>query len=66
MNGNDHFIEICADALAPGACAALIDRFEASGSATRGATGGGVDTTAKNSWDITISKQRSGPTPKGR
>ena len=58
MNGNDDdFIEIYADALDPAACAALIERFEASGSASRGATGGGVDTTVKNSWDITISTQ---------
>jgi len=58
MNGSsDDFVEIYPDALNPAACAALIQRFEASGSATRGATGGGVDTTVKNSWDITISAQ---------
>ena len=58
MNGsNDDFVEIYPDALSPAVCAALIQRFEASGSATRGATGGGVDTTVKNSWDITISGQ---------
>ncbi len=49
------FIETYDDALAPAACAKLIERFEASSEAHRGETGSGVDLRYKNSWDITIS-----------
>src|SRR5690606_16176226 len=35
-------------------CRALIERFEASGQAVRGQTGGGVDLRLKDSWDICI------------
>jgi len=49
------FIEVYAAALDAGICGALIERFEASGEATRGATGGGVDLALKDSWDIHIS-----------
>lgn len=49
------FIEVYDDALDADTCAALIRRFEQSGKAVRGQTGGGVDTTLKNSWDICIS-----------
>jgi 2OG-Fe(II) oxygenase superfamily len=49
------FIEVYDGALSAGDCAHLIRRFEASGKATRGATGGGVNITIKNSWDIAIS-----------
>ena len=49
------FIEVYPGALDAAACAALIRRFEASGEATRGATGGGVDVALKDSWDIRIS-----------
>lgn len=49
------FIEVLAGALDAGACAKLIERFEASGEATRGATGGGVDLALKDSWDVHIS-----------
>jgi hypothetical protein len=56
-DSSDDFVEIYPDALNAAACAALIGRFESSGGAVRGATGGGVDTTVKNSWDITISTQ---------
>ena len=49
------FIELYPDALDSAACAALVRRFEASGQATRGATGGGVDVALKDSWDIRIS-----------
>ena len=51
------FIEVYENALDAASCAALIRRFEASNGATRGETGGGVDTTVKNSWDITITGQ---------
>jgi len=46
------FIEIIENALDASSCAALIERFERSGQAQRGATGGGVDVTLKDSWDI--------------
>ena len=51
MPDND-FIEVYEDALDAATCAALIRRFEASGHAVRGATGSGVDTRLKDSWDI--------------
>ena len=50
----DDFIETYEDALDARQCAALLQRFEASGKAVRGQTGGGVDTTMKDSWDICI------------
>ena len=56
MNGAD-FIEVFDGALDSATCAALIRRFEASGEAVRGATGGGVDVKLKDSWDIAISGQ---------
>jgi hypothetical protein len=49
------FIEVYDGALDAATCAELIARFEASGEATRGATGGGVDTQLKDSWDIHLS-----------
>lgn len=49
------FIEVIEGALDATTCAALIRRFEASGEAVRGATGGGVDVKLKDSWDIHIS-----------
>jgi len=49
------FIEIYENALDPAVCATLIRRFDASGEAVRGATGGGVDLKLKDSWDIHIS-----------
>jgi hypothetical protein len=48
------FIEVYPEALDPMTCRRIIDQFEASGQATRGSTGSGVDTTLKNSYDITI------------
>ena len=51
----DDFIEVYDNALGAAACAALIRRFDASGEAVRGATGGGVDLRLKYSWDIGIS-----------
>ena len=49
------FIEVCENALDPAICAALIRRFDSSGEAVRGATGGGVDVKLKDSRDIHIS-----------
>lgn len=51
----DDFIEVYDGALDAATCAALIGRFERSGEARRGATGGGVDLALKDSWDIRIS-----------
>jgi hypothetical protein len=56
LNDED-FIELYDGALDPATCATLIRRFDASGEATRGATGGGVDLTLKDSWDIRISSR---------
>ena len=55
MNASDDFIECYDDALPAGACAALIERFEASSAATPGRSGGGVNVTVKNSWDVNVS-----------
>lgn len=51
---SDDFIECHDDAIAERDCRALIQQFEASGKAVRGQTGGGVNTTLKDSWDICI------------
>jgi hypothetical protein len=48
------FIEVYPGALAREQCAAIVDQFLRSGQAVRGATGSGVDTTLKDSWDIEI------------
>ena len=48
------FIEVYDNALDAASCRALIDRFEQSGQAQRGATGGGVDVSLKDSWDIQL------------
>ena len=53
MNAPD-FIEVYDDVLDAATCQALISRFEASGQAVRGATGGGVDVKLKDSWDIRL------------
>jgi len=55
MASDADFIEVYENALDAATCRALIQRFEASGKAVRGATGGGVDTRLKDSWDINIS-----------
>jgi hypothetical protein len=52
---SEEFIEVYDDALSAADCRALIDRFEKSERIARGATGSGVDTALKDSWDITIS-----------
>src|ERR1700744_6523004 len=48
------FIEVYDDALSADSCRALVERFERSGQAQRGATGGGVDVALKDSWDIQL------------
>lgn len=48
------FIEVYDDALDPATCELLIQRFNASKRAVRGQTGGGVDLSMKDSWDICI------------
>jgi hypothetical protein len=50
----EDFIEVYEGALDAKVCAALIQRFDASGQAVRGSTGGGVDIALKDSWDIQI------------
>jgi hypothetical protein len=55
---NPDFIEVYEGAVEPGACADLIARFEASGQLSRGATGSGVNTALKDSWDLCISMHR--------
>lgn len=51
---SDDFIELSEELLQPALCQRLIQRFESSGKAARGRTGGGLDTTLKDSWDICI------------
>jgi hypothetical protein len=48
------FIEVYPDALDAGVCRRIIEQFEASGQATRGQTGSGVDVALKDSYDISI------------
>jgi 2OG-Fe(II) oxygenase superfamily len=48
------FVEVYDNALDASNCRKLIDRFEASGHARRGETGGGVEVSLKNSWDIPL------------
>jgi hypothetical protein len=48
------FVEVYENALDAAKCRALVERFEASGAARRGETGGGVEPTLKNSWDIPL------------
>lgn len=48
------FIELTPGLIDPRACQHLVARFERSGQAQRGRTGGGLDTTLKDSWDICI------------
>lgn len=50
------FIEVYDDALDPRACAELVAAYSASSKIVRGATGGGVNTALKDSWDICISR----------
>ena len=48
------FIETYSGAVDASECASIIDRFETHGQAVRGATGSGVDTQLKDSWDINL------------
>lgn len=48
------FINVVEHAIPAATCAAWLDRFNASGQSRRGATGGGVDVTLKDSWDIEL------------
>lgn len=52
----DDFIEVYEQALDAKVCAELITHFEASDKLARGATGGGVNTTLKDSWDLNVSR----------
>ena len=51
------FIEVYDNLLDAAACRELIERFEASRVARRGQTGGGVDVSIKDSWDIALHEQ---------
>ena len=51
------FIEVYDGALGAVACRALIERFDASDKAKRGATGSGVDVALKDSWDIQLQSE---------
>ena len=51
------FVEVYDNALDAGHCRMMIDHFEASGHARRGETGGGVEVSLKNSWDIPLHLQ---------
>ena len=51
------FVEVYDNALDAANCRMLIDRFETSGIARRGETGGGVDAKVKDSWDIPLHLQ---------
>lgn len=48
------FIGIYDGALTPQQCDAIVARYEASDKVVRGRTGGGVDTSKKDSWDLSI------------
>jgi hypothetical protein len=48
------FIEVYPAALPRERCAAVVEYFQRCGQAVRGATGSGVDTSLKDSWDIEI------------
>jgi hypothetical protein len=52
---NPDFIEVYENGLEARVCGELIQNFEASSKLTRGATGGGVNTELKDSWDLCIS-----------
>jgi 2OG-Fe(II) oxygenase superfamily len=48
------FVEVYDNALDAASCRGFIDRFDASGHARRGETGGGIEVSLKNSWDIPL------------
>lgn len=51
------FIEVYEDALDAATCRRIVERFETSAQAGRGATGSGVDVAVKDSWDIALDAQ---------
>jgi hypothetical protein len=51
------FIEVYPDTASPERCREMVEKFEASGQATRGMVGSGVDVALKNSFDITITNK---------
>ena len=51
------FIEVFDGMLDAATCEALVNRFKASDTVSRGKTGNGVETAIKNSWDIGISRR---------
>ena len=57
MSSSDDFIEVYEQVIDPAQCAAFARQFDASGQATPGRSGAGVNTEVKNSWDITISNR---------
>jgi hypothetical protein len=58
MSASD-FIEVYENTLDASTCAALVARFDQGGQARRGATGSGVDTSMKDSWDISLDQAPS-------
>ena len=52
----DDFLEIYDNALSPAQCELIMTRFNASDKVVRGKTGQGVDTSKKDSYDLTISQ----------
>jgi len=50
----EDFIELTPGLLSATVCADVVRRFTASGKAVRGRTGGGLDTSLKDSWDLCI------------
>ena len=55
-SGVDDFLEIYDNALSSTQCEQILARFNASDKVKRGQTGNGVDTTKKDSYDLTISQ----------
>jgi hypothetical protein len=54
----DDFIEVYDGALTAAQCEQIVARFEASDKVVRGRTGNGVDTSKKDSYDLTISQHQ--------
>jgi hypothetical protein len=54
----DDFIEVYDGALASAQCEQIVARFDASDKVMRGRTGNGVDTSRKDSYDLTISQHQ--------
>jgi hypothetical protein len=58
-DGVPDFVEVYDNIVDAASCKKLIERYHASKRIGRGAMGSGVDTSMKNSWDITISEDAS-------